>query len=107
MVLPSGLIPLGFIVLAALATYLIFRRTTGTAILCRMPIFLSCAVPLLYIGLAGLPFAFEPVFTKIIGHNIRDIYHFPKAANGGLSSTQLWIDSAKPIFLVWRLALAL
>jgi len=91
MVLPSGLIPLGFIVLAALATYFIFRRTTGTAILCRIPIFLICAVPLLYMGLAGLPFAFEPVFTKIIGHNIRDIYHFPKAANGIEFSESWWL----------------
>jgi hypothetical protein len=88
---PFGLIPVGFILLAALATYFIFRRTSGAAILCRMPIFLTCAVPLLYMGLAPLPFAFEPVFTKIIGHNIRDIYHFPKAANGTEFSESWWL----------------
>jgi hypothetical protein len=91
MVFPFGLIPVGFIALGVLATYFIFRRTSGTAILFRMPIFLTCAVPLFYIGLAGLPFAFEPVFTKIIGHNIRAIYHFPRAANGTEFSESWWL----------------
>ena len=80
-----------FIVLAAAATYFIFRRTSGTAILCRVPIFLTCSVPLLYMGLASLPFAFEPVFTKVIGHNIREIYHFPKDANGIEFSESWWL----------------
>jgi hypothetical protein len=56
-----------------------------------MPIFLMCAVPLLYIGLAGLPFAFEPAFTKIIGHNIREIYHVPRASNGTEFSESWWL----------------
>lgn len=114
MVFPSGLIPVAFIVLAAVATYFIFRRTSGTAILCRMPIFLTCVVPLLYMGLASFPFAFEPVFTKVIGHNIRDIYHFPKAANGTEFSESWWLARWQgpiqnvvfilvPIGIVWAL----
>jgi hypothetical protein len=114
MVLPFGLIPVAFILLAALATYLIFRRTSGLAILCRSAIFLTCAVPLLYIGLASLPFAFEPVFTKIIGHNIRDLYHFPKDANGTEFSESWWLARWQgpiqnvvfilvPIGIVWAL----
>jgi len=59
--------------------------------LCRIPIFLTCVVPLLYMGLASLPFAFEPIFTRIIGHNIRDIYHFPKAADGTEFSESWWL----------------
>jgi hypothetical protein len=88
---PFGLIPLGFIVLGALATYFIFRRTSGIVIVHRMPLFLTCAVPLLYMGLAPLPFAFEPLFTKAIGHNIRDIYHFPKTADGLEFSESWWL----------------
>jgi hypothetical protein len=91
MVLPSGLIAVGFIMLGALATYFVFRRTSGTAILWRIPLFLTCAVPLFYMGLAPMPFAFEPVFTKIIGHNIRDIYHFPKAPDGLEFSESWWL----------------
>jgi hypothetical protein len=91
MVLPSGLIPLVFIVLGVVATYFIFRRTSGTATLFRTPLFLTCAVPILYMGLASLPFAFEPIFTKIIGHNIRDVYHFPKRADGLEFSESWWI----------------
>jgi hypothetical protein len=114
MVFPSGLIPVAFIILGGLATYFIFRRTSGTAILCRVPIFLICAVPLLYMGLASLPFAFEPVFTKVIGHNIRDVYHFPKAANGVEFSESWWLARWQgpiqnvvfvlvPIGIIWAL----
>jgi hypothetical protein len=88
---PFGLISLAFIVLGALATYFIFRRTSGTTTVYRMPLFLTCAVPLLYMGLAPLPFAFEPIFTKIIGHNIRDVYHFPKRADGLEFSESWWL----------------
>jgi hypothetical protein len=42
-------------------------------------------------GLAPLPFAFEPIFTKVIGHNIRDVYHFPKRADGLEFSESWWI----------------
>ena len=42
-------------------------------------------------GLAPLPFAFEPLFTKIIGHNIRDVYHFPKRADGLEFSESWWL----------------
>lgn len=111
---PGGLIPIGFILLSVLATYLVFRRTSGAAIVHRVPLFLTCAVPLLYMGLAPLPFAFEPVFTKIIGHNIRDIYHFPKAANGTEFSESWWLARWQdpiqnvvfvlvPIGIVWAL----
>jgi hypothetical protein len=88
---PFGLIPVGFIVLGALATYFIFRRTSGTRIAYRIPLFLTCAVPLLYMGLAPLTFAFEPIFTRIIGHNIRDVYHFPKRADGLEFSESWWL----------------
>jgi hypothetical protein len=88
---PESLLPLGFIVLATLATYFVFRRTSGIRIVDRVPLFLTCAVPLLYMGLAPLPFAFEPIFTKIIGHNIRDVYHFPKTPDGLEFSESWWI----------------
>jgi hypothetical protein len=79
---PVGLIAISFIGLGALVAYFVFRRTPGTTIVFRMPLVLTCVVPLLYMGLASLPFGFEPTFTKIIGHDIRDVYHFPKAPNG-------------------------
>jgi hypothetical protein len=88
---PEGLISLGFIVLAALAMYFVFRRTPGSRILDRVPLSLTCVVPLLYMGLSPLPFAFEPIFTKIIGHNIRDVYHFPKAPDGLEFSESWWL----------------
>ena|SRR5467141_3154401 len=88
---PGGLISIGFILLSVLATYFIFRRTSGAVIIYRIPLFLTCAVPLLYMGLAPLPFAFEPLFTKIIGHNIRDVYHFPKRADGLEFSESWWL----------------
>ena len=111
----AGLIPLGFIVLGAVATYFIFRRTSGGTLLFRMPLFLTCAVPLFYMGLAPLPFAFEPVFTKIIGHSIRRIYHFPKKANGVEISESWWLARWQdpiqdvvlilvPIGILWALA---
>jgi hypothetical protein len=111
---PVGLINLGFILLGSLVTYFIFRKTSGTTALFRMPIFLTCAVPLFYMGLASLPFGFEPVFTKIIGHNIRDIYHFPRAANGTEFSESWWLARWQgplqnvvlillPIGIVWAL----
>jgi hypothetical protein len=114
MKLPEGLISLGFIVLAALATYFVFRRTSGRTIVDRIPLFLTTAVPLLYMGLASLPFAFEPIFTKIIGHNIRDVYHFPKRADGLEFSESWWIARWQgpiqnvvfillPIGVVWAL----
>ena len=87
---PEGLISLGFIVLAALATFFVFRRTSGRAIVDRMPLFLTSAVPLLYMGLASLPFAFEPIFARIIGHNIRDVYHF-KRPDGLEFSESRWL----------------
>lgn len=111
---PDGLIPLSFIVLATLATYFVFRRTSGSRIVGRIPLFLTCAVPLLYMGLAPLPFAFEPIFTKIIVHNIRDVYHFPKRADGLEFSESWWIARRQgpiqnvvfifvPIGIVWAL----
>jgi hypothetical protein len=111
---PEGLIPLAFIVLAALATYFVFRRTSGSRIVDRIPLFLTCAVPLLYMGLSPLPFAFEPIFTKVIGHNIRDVYHFPKRADGLEFSESWWIARWQgpiqnvvvilvPIGIVWAL----
>jgi len=88
---PSGLTAIGFIVLGTVATYFIFRKTSGTAILYRIPLFLTCVVPLLYMGLAPLPFAFEPIFSRIIGHNIRDVYHFPKRPDGIEFSESWWL----------------
>jgi len=90
MVLPSGLFALAFIALGALATYFIFCRAASSTILHRIPVFLTCAVPLLYIGIASFPFAFEPLFTKVIGHNIRDVYHFPKRPDGLEFSESWW-----------------
>ena len=111
---PAGLIPIGFILLSVLATYLIFRRTSGAATAHRIPLFFTVAVPLLYMGLAPLPFAFEPLFTKIIGHNVRDVYHFPKRADGLEFSESWWLARWQgpiqdvvfilvPIGVVWAL----
>jgi len=74
---PSGLIAISFILLGVLATYLIFRKTSGSVIIYRIPPFLTCAVPLLFIGLSSIPFAFKPVFTKVIGHDIHAHWHEP------------------------------
>ena len=87
----EGLISLGFIVLSALATFFVFRRTSGRTIVDRIPLFLTSAVPLLYMGLASLPFAFEPIFARIIGHNIRDVYQFPKRPDGLEFSESWWL----------------
>jgi hypothetical protein len=65
-------------------------------------------------GLASLPFAFEPIFTKIIGHNIRDVYHFPKRADGLEFSESWWLARRQgpiqnvvfilvPVGVVWAL----
>jgi len=35
--------------------------------------------------------AFEPIFTRIIGHSIWDVYHFPKSANGTEFSETWWV----------------
>jgi hypothetical protein len=91
MVLPGGLLALAFIAVGALATYFVFRRTSGTKTLFRVPLFLTCSVPLLYMGLASFPFAFEPIFTKVIGHNIRDLYQYPRAADGTEHSESWWL----------------
>lgn len=91
MVLPSGLFALAFVALGTLATYLIFRRAAGSTIVHRIPVFLTCAVPLLYMGIASFPFAFEPLFTRVIGHNIRDLYHFPKKPDGLEFSESWWL----------------
>lgn len=91
MVLTSSLFALVSVALGALATYVIFRRATGSTILHRIPVFLTCAVPLLYLGVASFPFAFEPLFTRVIGHNIRDVYHFPKRSDGLEFSESWWL----------------
>jgi hypothetical protein len=91
MVLPSGLFALAFVALGTLATYFIFRRAAGSTIVHRIPVFLTCAVPLLYIGIASAPFTFEPLFTRVIGHNIRDVYHFPKRPDGLEFSESWWL----------------
>jgi hypothetical protein len=74
---PSGLIAISFILLGVLATYLIFRKTSGDVIIYRIPPFLTCAVPLLCIGLSSIPFASKPLFTKVIGHDIHAHWHEP------------------------------
>jgi hypothetical protein len=91
MVFPSGLFALAFVALGTLATYFIFRRAAGSTIVHRIPVFLTCAVPLLYIGIASAPFIFEPLFTRVIGHNIRDVYHFPKRPDGLEFSESWWL----------------
>ena len=91
MTVPGGPISIGFILLSVLVTYFIFRKTSGAKAVYRIPLFLTCAVPLLYMGVASLPFAFEPLFTKIIGHSIRDIYDFPKRADGLQFSESWWL----------------
>ena len=89
--LTSGRFAIAFAALGALATYFIFRRAAGSAIVHRIPVFLTCAVPLLYVGIASFPFAFEPLFTRVIGHNIRDVYHFPKRPDGLEFSESWWL----------------
>lgn len=91
MVFPDSLVVLCFIALAGVVTYFIFRGVSGASIIYRAPLFITCAVPLLYMGVASLPFAFEPVFTKLIGHNIRDVYRFPKQQNGTEFSESWWL----------------
>src|SRR5690242_6557142 len=88
---PDGVIALAFVVVGALATYLTFRRAAGIVIVHRIPVFLTCALPLLYMGIAQFPFAFEPLFTKIIGHDIRDVYQFPKKPDGTEFSESWWL----------------
>src|ERR1051326_9233634 len=89
MILPSGLFALAFVALGILATYFIFRRAAGSTIVHRIPVFLTCAVPLIYMGIASFPFAFEPLFTSVIGPNLRDVYHFPKRPDG-LEFSESW-----------------
>lgn len=91
MVLPPGLYAVAFVALGTLATYFIFRRAAGGTIVHRIPVFLTCAVPLFYIGIASFPFAFEPLFTRVIGHNIRDVYRFPKRPDGLEFSESWWL----------------
>lgn len=74
---PSGLIAVGFILLSVLATYLIFRKTSGAVIIYRVPPFLTCGVFLLYMGLSLVLFAFKPLFTKVFGHRIYAYWHEP------------------------------
>jgi len=114
MILPFGLVAVAFLVLGALATYLIFRRVSGSTIVHRIPLFLTCALPLFYMGIADFPFAFEPLFTRVIGHNIRDVYHFPKRPDGLEFSESWWLARWQnpiqsvvfilvPIGVVWAL----
>src|SRR3954469_24449377 len=80
-----------FMLLGAMVTFVIVRRKSWKERLFRLPIFLTCALPLLYLAIVNLPLAFEPVFSKLVGHSIFDMYHFPKSPNGIEFSETWWI----------------
>jgi hypothetical protein len=80
-----------FVLLGAVIAFLIFRRKSWKQRLFRLPIFLTCALPLLYLGVVNLPVALEPVFTRMVGHSIWDMYHFPKSPNGTEFSETWWV----------------
>lgn len=77
--------------LGSVMSYLIFRRKSWSGRLSRLPLFRTCALPLFYLGVANLPVVFEPVFTKITGHSIWDMYKFPKSASGTEFSETWWL----------------
>ena len=80
-----------FVVIGAIVAFLIFRNKSWKQRLFRLPVFLTCALPLLYLGVASLPVALEPVFTRMVGHSIWDMYHFPKSPNGTEFSETWWV----------------
>ena len=85
------LIEAGFLVLGLFVSFLIFRKKTRKERISRLPLFLTCAVPLFYLGFANWPVALEPIFTRIIGHSIWDTYHFPQSADGTHFSETWWV----------------
>jgi hypothetical protein len=85
------LIEAGFLVLGSFVSFLIFGKKTRKERISRLPLFLTCAVPLFYLGLATWPVALEPIFTRIAGHSIWDTYHFPKSASGIEFSETWWV----------------
>jgi hypothetical protein len=44
--------------LGSVVSYLIFRKKSWSERLSRLPLFLTCALPLFYLGVANLPVVF-------------------------------------------------
>jgi len=107
-----------FVALGSLVSFFIFRKKPWRERLSRVPLFLTCALPFFYIGIANLPVALQPVFTRIVGHSIWAMYHFPKSANGIEHSETWWVARwlspvqtvfliLLPIGIVWALVNAI
>jgi hypothetical protein len=58
-----------FIALGSVVSFLIFRRKSWEERVSRLPLFLKCALPFFYLGIANLPVALEPVFTDQAAEN--------------------------------------
>lgn len=85
------LIEAALLVLGCLVSFLMLRKGTRKERISRLPLILTCAVPLFYLGVANWPVVFEPIFTRIIGHSIWDVYHFPKSATETEFSETWWV----------------
>ena len=68
----SGIcLALGFAV-----SFFVFHKGPCKELVSRLPVFLTCAVPPFYLGIADLPFALQSASTRIFGHSIWDITQF-------------------------------
>src|SRR5512142_2107680 len=59
-------------------SFFVFHKKPFKELISRLPVFLTCAVPAFYLGIADLPFALQSASTRIFGHSIWDMARFRK-----------------------------
>jgi len=93
------------IAFGSVVTLAIFRRKSWKDRVLRLPSFLTCALPFYYGGIARLPLALEPVFTKLTGHSIWDsLYHRPHSPElSGPWWLTRWALPIQDTFLIFSL----
>jgi hypothetical protein len=61
-------------------SFFVFHKRPSKELVSRLPLFLTCAVPGFYLGIADLPFALQSPSMRIFGHSIWDMARFRKPA---------------------------
>jgi hypothetical protein len=82
---------LAFVLPAAFATYLLFRRCDRDKFASRSPIFLVVIMVVFLAGITMLPAAVPGIFTHVIGHPVTDMYQFPPDASGVREAESWWV----------------
>ena len=66
--------------LGVLLSFFVFYKRPSKELVSRLPVFLTCAVPAFYLGIADLPSALQSASVKIFGRPIFEIERFRKSA---------------------------